>query len=86
VSAIPKPIHTRLAYTIKQLMHKHAVHGQQIVNLQTQMAAVPAFPASASGVSAPPAAGATYSQSQANAVAASLTALITSLTDAGIIG
>ena len=38
MSAIPKPIHTRLAYSIKQLMHKNNVHGQQIINMQTAAA------------------------------------------------
>jgi hypothetical protein len=83
VSAIPKPITTRLPYAIKQLMHKNAVHGQQIINMQTQMATQPDFPAAtvAPAAGAPPA----YSQDWGTDVTAQLNALIASLQAAGVI-
>jgi hypothetical protein len=35
VTAVPKPIHQRLAHTIKQAVNTVAVHGQQIIHLQS---------------------------------------------------
>ena len=83
MSAIPKPITTRLAHSLKQLMHKNAVHGQQIINMQTQMAALPDFPAAA--VAAPEAAESTYDEVWAASVTTAVTDLITALQNAGVI-
>ena len=84
MSAIPKPIGQRLAHSIKQDQRKGTLHGTQIVNLLTAVNSLPDFPATA--VTAPEAAGSAYTEAWAASVTTALTALITSLTDAGIIG
>jgi hypothetical protein len=83
VSAIPKPLNTRLAHSIKQDQRKGAVHGQQIINLQTAVNSLPDFPAAA--VTAPEAAGAAYSEAQAASVVTAVNDLIAALQAAGIL-
>jgi hypothetical protein len=74
MSAIPKPITTRMPYAIKQTMHKNALHGQQIINIQTQLAALAAS-ASAPVSSAPPA----YTDTWGAEVVSAINALIAAL-------
>jgi hypothetical protein len=76
VAAVPKPIHTRLAYALKQDMRKGAVHGQQIINIQTQIAALSAAASSAGSVSPAPSA---YSDTWGAEVVAAINALISAL-------
>lgn len=40
MTAVPKPVHQRLAYQIKHGVNLVAVHAQQIVNLQSNMSAL----------------------------------------------
>ena len=40
MTAVPKPIHQRLAHTIKQAVNTVAVHGQQIIHLQSTVGAL----------------------------------------------
>jgi hypothetical protein len=81
MSAIPKPLNQRLAHSIKQDQRKGALHGQQIVNLQTAVNALQA----AVTVTPPAAAGSAYSEAQAASVVTALTELIAALQQAGII-
>jgi hypothetical protein len=81
MSAIPKPLNQRLAHSIKQDMRKGAVHGQQIVNLQTAVANLQ----TGLSVTAPEAAGGAYSEAQAASVVTAITDLITALQNAGVI-
>lgn len=74
MSAIPKPIQTRMPYAIKQTMRKNAVHGQQIINIQTQLAALAA--AASAPVSSAPSA---YSDTWGAEVVAAINALISAL-------
>jgi hypothetical protein len=76
MAAVPKPIHTRLAYALKQDMRKGAVHGQQIINIQTQLAAL-----SAAAAAAPPASSApgAYTQAWGAEVVTAINALIAAL-------
>jgi hypothetical protein len=37
MTAVPKPVHQRLAHTIKQAVNTVAVHGQQIIHLQSKI-------------------------------------------------
>jgi hypothetical protein len=76
VAAVPKPIQTRLAYALKQDMRKGAVHGQQIINIQTQLAAL-----SAAAAAAPPAGAApsSYTAAWGAEVVAAINALIAAL-------
>jgi hypothetical protein len=76
MSAIPKPITTRMPYAIKQTMHKNAVHGQQIINIQTQLAALTAAVSSSGSVSSAPSA---YTDAWGAEVVAVLNALISAL-------
>jgi hypothetical protein len=81
MSAIPKPPLQRLPHALKQDMRKGAVHGQQIVNLQTAVANL----ATGTTVTAPGAAGSAYSEAQMASVVTAVTDLITALQAAGII-
>lgn len=81
MAAIPKPIHQRLAHTLKQDINQGKVRSQQIVKLQTALGALQ----TGAAIAAPPAAGSTYSESQAASVVTTLTELITALQQAGII-
>jgi hypothetical protein len=81
VSAIPKPIGQRLAHTLKQDINQGKVRSQQIVNLQTALASLQ----TGATITAPAAAGSTYSESQAASVVTTLTELITALQQAGIV-
>jgi hypothetical protein len=81
VSAIPKPLNQRLPHALKQDQRKGAVHGQQIVNLQTAVANLQ----TGATVTAPEAAGSAYSEAQAASVVTALTELITALQQAGVI-
>ena len=40
MTAVPKPVHQRLAHTIKQAVNTVAVHGQQIIRLQSKIGAL----------------------------------------------
>jgi hypothetical protein len=75
MSAIPKPVTTRMPYAIKQTMHKTAVHGQQIINIQTQLAALSAAASSAPVSSAPSA----YTDTWGTEVVTAINALISAL-------
>jgi hypothetical protein len=81
VAAIPKPIGQRLAHTLKQDINQGKVRSQQIVNLQTALGALQ----TGAAITAPSAAGSTYSESQAASVVTTLNEIITALQQAGII-
>jgi hypothetical protein len=81
VTAIPKPPGQRLAHTLKQDLNRGRIHGQQIINLQTAVASLQ----TGAAITAPSAAGSTYSESQVASLVTAVTDIITALQQAGII-
>jgi hypothetical protein len=81
LSAIPKPLNQRLPHAIKQEQRKGAIHGQQIISLQTAVGNLQ----TGLTVTAPTAAGSAYSEAQAASAVTAITQLITALQQAGII-